>query len=436
VQKSNWAALYPSIRTLIFLLILATLNTDTKAQNTLKEYVQGKVTPIKSIDPEEINCDDLESLGFAIGDANVVMLGEQAHGDAATFLAKTRLIKYLHEKKGFNVLAFESDFFGLNDGWDRLLKNDSLIKSFTSKNIYYLWTQCNTCSNLFYDYIPSTYKTNSPLTLTGFDNGLFLNYSLKNLKNRLDSLAQSKNLPITKQLNYRSDILPQIEASLQWPYNPPRSVATVTRCLENLKLIKDELGHKVSDSDFWMRVLDNLIQQVQWVKYRFDNGKEDINARDLQMAKNLTWLIENKYKGQKIIVWAASMHIARSAKNIKDSLVRTEDPMGGHIVNSISKKNRVYILGFTSYQGFSGRIGQEPYPVHISNQNSFEGWVNAKGYKYAFVDFTKFNLTHPSFNELFFMAPLGHEIIEGDWNRVFDGVIYIRDMYPCKEINP
>jgi erythromycin esterase len=408
---------------------------NSKSQELIKNYILEKTAIINSIDPDSVNFDDLEPISKAIGSANVVMLGEQAHGDAPTFLAKTRLIKYLHEKKGFNVLAFESDFFGLNEGWDKLVKTDTLVEDFISKNIYDLWTECSTCSNLFYQYIPSTYKTNSPLTLSGFDNGLFLNYSLINLKTALDSILKNKGLQITRQANYSIQILPLLNASLQWPYDPPKNIADVDICLENLKLIQYQLRSKTDKNDFWPLVLDNLIQQVKWVKYRNDTGKPDFNARDIQMAKNLTWLIENKYKGQKIIVWGASMHLARSAKDIRDSLIKTEDPMGGFVVNSLSKDNLVYILGFASYQGTSGRIGRDPYKVRISGENSFEGWLNSKGYKYAFTDFSKFNLLYPKSKEYFFMAPFGHDIVEGNWNRVFDGIFYIKDMYSCSTVD-
>ncbi len=45
----------------------------------------------------------------------MVLLGEQHHGDGATFQAKTRLVKYLHEQKGFNVLVWESDVYTEDD---------------------------------------------------------------------------------------------------------------------------------------------------------------------------------------------------------------------------------------------------------------------------------------------------------------------------------
>ena len=95
-----------------------------KAQKDIKDYVKLNTNSVTTIDPKDTDYSDLEAIGNAIGDARIVMLGEQDHGDAPTFLAKTRLIQYLHEKKGFNVLAFESDFFGLNYGWDQIKKRE------------------------------------------------------------------------------------------------------------------------------------------------------------------------------------------------------------------------------------------------------------------------------------------------------------------------
>ena len=106
---------------LTLFLIFAT--TVIFGQQKIKEYVLHNSIRISSISPDSTNYDDLSAIGNSIGNAQIVMLGEQDHGDASTFLAKTRLIKYLHEKKGFNVLAFESDFFGLNYGWNDLNKS-------------------------------------------------------------------------------------------------------------------------------------------------------------------------------------------------------------------------------------------------------------------------------------------------------------------------
>jgi hypothetical protein len=54
---------------------------------------------------------DLEALSRAIGDAKVVILGEATHADGTTCLAKASVIRYLHDTKGFDVLAWESGMF-------------------------------------------------------------------------------------------------------------------------------------------------------------------------------------------------------------------------------------------------------------------------------------------------------------------------------------
>src|SRR5690348_11659139 len=104
---------------MIKFLIVLLFPISIKAQG-IEEYVRNHTSAIQTIDPDQTNFADLLPIGKAIGDARIVFLGEHDHGDAPTFLAKTRLIKYLHEQMGFDVLAFESDFYALTQGWDHL----------------------------------------------------------------------------------------------------------------------------------------------------------------------------------------------------------------------------------------------------------------------------------------------------------------------------
>ncbi|HVG14619.1 MAG TPA: hypothetical protein VM935_06650, partial [Chitinophagaceae bacterium] len=120
---------------LLFAAFYCLLPPSASAQD-IRKYVTENTKPISSIDTLSNEYTDLEPIGVAIGDAQIVMLGEQDHGDAPAFLAKIRLIKYLHEKKGFNVLAFESDFYGLTKGWDELPKQTDSIRHFLKANIF------------------------------------------------------------------------------------------------------------------------------------------------------------------------------------------------------------------------------------------------------------------------------------------------------------
>src|SRR5690606_15558489 len=79
----------------------------------IRAYVKENLVPIRTIDPGDLDFEDLQALQTSVGNSSVILLGEQDHGDAPTFLAKTRIIKFLHQQMGFDVLVFESDFYGL-----------------------------------------------------------------------------------------------------------------------------------------------------------------------------------------------------------------------------------------------------------------------------------------------------------------------------------
>src|SRR4051812_15253729 len=80
---------------------------DPATRDARIAWLQANSAPLRSIDPADTDFADLEPLARAIGDARIVMLGEQTHGDGATFLAKCRLVHFLHERLGFDVLSFE-----------------------------------------------------------------------------------------------------------------------------------------------------------------------------------------------------------------------------------------------------------------------------------------------------------------------------------------
>lgn len=181
-------------------------------QKDIKQFVTENRVDIKTISPDSTNFSELEAIGQAIGDSRVVMMGEQDHGDSPAFLAKTRLIKYLHEKKGFNVLAFESDFFALNEGWDRLEKQKSKIDPFLLNNIFSVWTKCNSCDDLLYQYVPKTFRDKNPLIISGFDNQVHGLYSKEKLKTFLDNYLKSKKINYTNTEKYKVDFLSFIDS--------------------------------------------------------------------------------------------------------------------------------------------------------------------------------------------------------------------------------
>ena len=69
-----------------------------------QEDIRGEFIPIL----ENTNYSFLSQI---LKDKKIVLLGEQSHGDGATFEEKITLIKYLHENLGFNTIIFESGMY-------------------------------------------------------------------------------------------------------------------------------------------------------------------------------------------------------------------------------------------------------------------------------------------------------------------------------------
>jgi erythromycin esterase len=399
--------------------------TCMQAQQSIKSYVHDSMVQIKDISPYNEDYSELQTIGDAIGEAKIVMLGEQDHGDAPTFLAKSKIIKYLHEEKGFNVLAFESDFFALNAGWDSLNKTDTAIQTFIRLNIFPLWTACDACQQLLFDYLPATHSSENPLQLSGFDSQIFLWYSYDSLRILLDSVFRLYELPITKTPEYTGIVLPLIDSTAAWlsPYVDSNQYNTAHQFFTQIKL---ELMEKVVENDFWLLVMDNLIAaNLEFECIGIDDSKGYV-IRDAQMARNIAWLSRVKYPNEKIIIWAHNFHISKQVDDSNEEFYGGTS-MGGFMSQDTALIAQTYVMGFTSYEGSTARIQGRMKSVAEPKRNSFESWVN-ENYYYGFLDFTPYSGNH---QQEFRMKGELHRHSKEAWMTKYDGYFYIRTMYPC-----
>ena len=81
--------------------------------DTLQRWIEQNAIRINAGAGEDWSARDSERLIAAIGDARIVLLGEPSHGAGTAFAAKVRLVKLLHERLGFDVLAWESGLIDL-----------------------------------------------------------------------------------------------------------------------------------------------------------------------------------------------------------------------------------------------------------------------------------------------------------------------------------
>ena len=89
-------------------------------QDPRAAWLREHAVPVRSIDPDDTDFSDLEFLHETLGGARVVLLGEADHGGGSDLMAKTRLTKFLHQRMGFEVVAFEAGLHSSAVAWRAL----------------------------------------------------------------------------------------------------------------------------------------------------------------------------------------------------------------------------------------------------------------------------------------------------------------------------
>ena len=411
-------------RSILFsLLILGIIALNISYNCSSQDYQDpryGEIEPyihtVNSIAIDHTDFSDLAFLDSIIGNKQIVFLGEQLHNDGSTFQAKSRLIRYLHEKHNFNVVLYEA---GLHDMWfmDKLAKQQvgNAVQFTPAIGLYYFWWDNEECKSLW-EYYNNTLKSNNPIILGGFDVQLTGTSKDKNTRAKtLNDFLLEKHIDLEKYSSFNG-VVKQLSTTYMWEYRY-FSQTKFDSIQTDLKNILNQLPEPITEEDnIYYRYIKGIHDYGQFM-WDYNPGEMPrMNARDSLMADNLIWQIDSLYNNQKIIIWSANLHLFKSSLT-NEGVIFT--PLGKYIKDKYPDTS--YMMAFTSY-ALANPNSRDLYSE--AGVNSLEYILHSKKYKYAYINMS--DIDSDSFLKKEFISVINQRANEKhDWSNLVDGLFYI-----------
>ncbi len=351
---------------------------------------------VRSMSPAVNDFDDLEAIGRSIGDADIVLLGEPSHGDGGAIQMKTRLVKYLHEKKGFDVLLFEADLYAIMFAFSGI-KEMVDINRIAEENIYTCWSESKVSQELW-NYYASELMGPRPIYIGGFDVRHAGDFSKTTLAVHLnDRLRASRyNTDSKTYKRFRQDL----EYLLTNEFRSKKDSVDSKNFHREIHDIEESIKFSTiaeHDRNLWLIEINNIRNLFI---YLIEGGD-----RDRMMAENFILLSKYIYPGQKIMVWSHNNH------NVLD--VNTYASYSKEFTEEWHEKN--------TYRGFT-YFGSDLYRKFGNRIYSLAITSGSGSYSPAFFGNDYF---HADFTKRANIPPSGEESLERYLENKKSGIIFM-----------
>jgi erythromycin esterase len=285
----------------------------------LRDWAAANVVPLAGVLPGTPT-GDLQAVGEIVGDARLVMLGESRHDAREQFQLKQRVIEYLVEEKGFTLFAMEeslpcaarmNEWLQGGDGDPAALLGEM--------SAWFIWSTEEVLALLSglraYNDDPAHLRK---VRFYGLDimDPLPALADLGRYLDRVDPAAA---------LRWREAPSAQF-SPLMWPETVDRYKALGDTEVDEIRETFDDLlaAFRRSRDDYISR---SSAAEYEWRLRLALNAKQsndffltsvtdDFRAigevRERAMAGNARWLLDERHQGEKMIIWAHNLHVARA----------------------------------------------------------------------------------------------------------------------------
>ncbi len=417
------------------------------ADDDAQRWLAGRAVPIRSIDAADDDFRDLAPLARAIGQARVVQLGEPGHGAGTSFAAKVRLIKFLHQRLGFDVVLWESGLYDV-DLTDAALRAGEDPLAAARRGVFALWANAAEVTPLF-RYAQDSHGGGRPLAMAGLDMQVSARGSVERFAADLRSLATGIGDPALRSRMERlaetaiaartrvfAEMLPADLRTLE---------AAVDGLLATLRAQRAPIAAGIGAGR--LRFMTEAIENVRAdARNRVDRKQgtatpvELENRRDARNAEIARWLVDDVHAGRRIIIWAhnahvmnahygadfRSLHLAPAPDRMKPTGVFLKDWLGDDL----------FTIGMTAYQGVDQwAAGGKATAIEPAPAESLEERLHRLGASQLFVDLRAARRAAALASVTTARIPKYDTVPVADVTRPYDGLVFIDRMAAATRID-
>jgi erythromycin esterase len=417
--------------------------TAPRAPQDILAWLRDSSTSVRSLAFDDTAWSDLEPLGEVIGTRRVVVLGEQSGGDGTTLQAKARLVRFLHERLGFDVLVFEGGWYDLRVANEQLRAGASTPTSLR-RALPAPWRTSAELEPLL-RWLETRARSTRPLQLAGLDPrftspsgsltaqlpGAALETYLRRYDSRLPDDAAWPALRTAldevavageRHIRVDSATQPALDAGLQ-------QLRAETNRLVNIA--------PEPEAAYWRGLVSALQVRELWTA-RIAAGQRDTAEvlRQDEMAEALVTLVQAIHREQRIIVWTSSALARRSSVGVT-SPGGTTVSLGalgfGETARAILGDDQVYAIAFLAGSGSYGPFatGTAVRPLVRPVPESWDGLFLSAGRPNAFLHLRRpITLDNAWLYQRRVARALGYQQYNASWPAFFDGFFFTSEMTP------